>query len=133
MSQIVDQLNEMLEAEKAGVETMAFFLEKDPTNELYKEVKNDEAWACAGLIQSVKREGGKISTGKGDFAYKVKALTTIEEQIELLVRGQTWVVRRIDRALDSPMSDETRAFLLEMREKHLVNNDKVEAYGANNA
>lgn len=126
MSELVDQLNTILEAEKAGVETMAYLLEKEPTSELFQEVKNTEAWSCAGLIQSVKREGGKVSSGKGDFAEKVKALSTIEEQIELLNKGQAWVVRRIDKALESPMSEETRAFLLEMKEKHEVNIEKAE-------
>lgn len=126
MSELIDQLNTILEAEKAGVETMAYLLEKEPTNEIYQEVKNTEAWSCAGLIQSVKREGGKISTGKGDFAEKVKALSSRKEQIELLNRGQAWVVRRIDRALELPMHEETRSFLLEMKRKHEENIEKAE-------
>lgn len=125
-NELVDLLNTLLEAEKAGVETMAYFLEKEPNNDLYKEVKNDEAWSCAGLIQSIKREGGSVSTAKGDFAEKVKALPTLQEQLELLVKGQTWVVKRIDRALPLDMSAETRTFLEEMKKKHEANNSKVE-------
>ena len=125
-NELVDLLNTLLEAEKAGVETMAYLLDKEPNNELFKEVKNDEAWSCAGLIQSIKREGGTVSTAKGDFADKVRALPTIQEQLDLLCKGQAWVVRRIDRALPLEMSGETRTFLEEMKKKHEVNISNVE-------
>jgi hypothetical protein len=126
MSELIDLLNRLLEAEKAGVETLAFFLDKESNNELYKLVKSDEAWSCAGLIQSIKREGGVISTSTGDFADKVKSLPTLPEQLALLIKGQAWVVRKIDSALALPMTQETRAFLEEMKTKHEVNISSVE-------
>jgi hypothetical protein len=126
MNELIDLLNRLLEAEKAGVETLAFFLEKEPNDELYKVVKSDEAWSCAGLIQSIKREGGIVSTATGDFADKVKSLPTLPEQLSLLIKGQAWVVKKIDKALELPMADETRAFLEEMKTKHHVNIHNVE-------
>lgn len=126
MNELIGLLNSLLEAEKAGVETMAYFLEKDPNDELYKVVKGDEAWSCAGLIQSIKREGGVVSTSTGDFADKVKSLPTLSEQLALLIKGQAWVVRKIDSALALTMTEETRTFLLEMKEKHEVNISSVE-------
>jgi hypothetical protein len=118
---LISLLNQLLEAEKAGVETLAYLLESQLEDPLFAKVKGDEAWSCQGLIHSIQREGGKISVATGDFAEKVKALPTLSEQLILLNKGQSWVVKRIDKALTLPMAEETRRFLEEMKEKHQAN------------
>ena len=53
----IDRLNELLEAERAGVDTLShlFPMARNPVmQKLFEEVSNDEAWSCAGLVRSIK-------------------------------------------------------------------------------
>lgn len=126
---LVGLLNQLLEAEKAGVETMDYLLNTYPDVELaafMKLIKQDEAWSVNGLIQSVRREGGMPSKETGDFTEKVKAKETFAQKIGLLIKGQAWVARKIDDALAYGMDEQTKTFLLEMKRRHLDNIAAVE-------
>lgn len=122
--EIVNRLNELLEAERAGVEAAASLKRADAggmTEADTKKFGEDEAWACAGLHQAILRYGGVLSDRTGDFGRKVAALEDEGERLSLMARGQAWVVKRLDALLAMPLDQETRAFLAEMREQHLEN------------
>jgi hypothetical protein len=125
MSQeIVDRLNELLEAERAGVvlaTELAKTASKGYAEGELKKFREDEAWACAGLQRAILTYRGTPSERTGDFAQKVLALPTEGERLKLLARGQAWVVKRIDALLEIGLDPETTAFLTEMREQHLEN------------
>jgi hypothetical protein len=124
--EIVQRLNELLEAERAGVEAAAALQRADRkgiTDTELKKFGEDEAAACAGLHRAVLRYGGEPSTRTGDFGRKVAALTTEGERLNLMARGQAWVVKHLDVLLGMPLDPETQAFLVEMREEHLENID----------
>jgi hypothetical protein len=79
---VIERLNELLEAERAGVDTLSrlFPEARSPKmQKLFEEVRDDEAWSCAGLVRSVKTLGGTISEKKGDFADKVSVCGFLEE------------------------------------------------------
>jgi hypothetical protein len=119
-------LNELLEAERAGLEAAAVLQRADRkgvTDTELKKFAEDEAAACAGLHRAILRYGGQPSTQTGDFGRKVAALTTEGERLNLMARGQAWVVKRLDMLLGMPLDEETRTFLAEMREEHLENVD----------
>ncbi len=124
--EIVSRLNELLEAERAGVEAAAVLQRADRkgvTDTELKKFAEDEAAACAGLHRALLRYGGQPSPRIGDFARKVAALSTEGERLSLMARGQAWVVKRLDVLLGMPLDEETRVFLAEMREEHLENVD----------
>ena len=124
--EIVARLNELLEAERAGVEAAAVLQRADRkgvTDTELKKFAEDEAAACAGLHRAILRYGGQPSTQTGDFGRKVAALTTGGERLNLMARGQAWVAKRVDVLLGMPLDEETRTFLTEMREEHLENVD----------
>jgi len=122
MTKKIDLLNQLLEAEKAGVVTLEYFKREYQNVELpFNQIKDDEAWSTAGLIESVKREGGAPSTSTGDFADKVIAKQGLIEQLSLLNKGQSWVVRKIDEVIELGVSMDTIKFLVEMKVKHLEN------------
>lgn len=128
---LIDLLNALLEAERAGVETANHLLKDHPIEELkdkYQQLKNDEAWSCAGLHQAVLREGGEPSMKVGEFVHKVKALGRLNEKLVLLNKGQAWVARKIDEAIAYGTHPETELFLKEMKSKHHVNIDEMEKY-----
>lgn len=122
--EIVRRLNELLEAERAGVEAAAALRKSDAgglTGADVKKFGEDEAWACAGLTRAILQYGGVPSDRTGDFGRNVAALRSEGERLSLMARGQAWVVKRLDALLGMPLDQETRAFLAEMREQHLEN------------
>lgn len=124
MTDVVEQLNRLLAAERAGVEALSRLVEQAPTSEmraLFSQIRDDEAWACAGLIGCLARLGRRPTRAKGGFAVKVLALPALPDRVRLLNRGQRWVVERIDGLLPWDLDEETRAFLAEMRAGHLLN------------
>lgn len=122
--EVIERLNELLEAERAGVEVCAALAEAVPELKTKLDrLKKDEAWSCAGLHRRIVALGGIPSERKGDFAEKVMALEGLKERLQLLSRGQRWVMKRIDTLLEGPLDQETRTFLEEMREVHRVNVD----------
>ncbi|MBI3028448.1 MAG: hypothetical protein HYY64_02940 [Candidatus Rokubacteria bacterium] len=119
-----DGLNELLEAERAGVETLSRLLPEARTaemRELFERVRDDEAWSCAGLARSIKALGGALSGKKGDFAEKVMAEPTLAARLKLLNRGQMWVVKRLDALLGETLPAPVGEFLAEMKARHLAN------------
>ena len=129
--ELIELLNALLEAERAGVETANHLVKVYPSEELnaqYKQLKKDEAWSCAGLHQAILREGGEPSKGTGDFVDKVIALETLREKLVLLNKGQAWVARKIDQAIAYGTLPETEAFLKEMKKVHYTNINEMEKY-----
>ncbi|HSB80324.1 MAG TPA: DUF6306 domain-containing protein [Candidatus Methylomirabilis sp.] len=122
--EIVSRLNDLLEAERAGVEAAAA-LRQVPTGSItaaeLDKFADDEATACAGLHQSILRYGGQPADRTGDFGRSVAALKDEGERLNLMTRGQAWVVKRLDVLLGMPLDAETRIFLAEMRAQHLEN------------
>jgi hypothetical protein len=124
MTEVVQQLNELLEAERAGVETAAQLSHEASDESLrtfLQRLRADESWSCAGLWRAIENLGGVPSRSKGDFAAKVAKQPTMRARLELLNRGQAWVVRRLDSLLAADLPAEVKEFLLEMRRRHVVN------------
>jgi nitronate monooxygenase len=124
MTATIAQLNELLEAERAGVDAMSRLMAAAPTRELrafLERGRDDEAWSCMGLAGAIKRLGGTPSGKKGDFAAKVLAAPSFRDRLQLLDRGQQWVVRRLDGLLATQLDEETERFLREMRWVHATN------------
>jgi hypothetical protein len=92
--------------------------------ELYTLFRNDEGKFCAGLFGQLQARGAVPTMTVGAFADKVIALPTEAEQVALLIKGQAWVVRKIDEIPPGEMNAEEKAFFVDMREVHVVNIDK---------
>ena len=120
----IDRLNELLEAERAGVDTLSRLLPEALGPEmraLFEGVRNDEAWACAGLVRSIETLGGATSGKRGDFAEKVMGESTLARRLRFLNRGQGWVVKRLDGLLGEALPASVAAFLGEMKKRHVSN------------
>jgi Domain of unknown function (DUF6306) len=129
----IDRLNELLEAERAGVDTLSRLFPEARSAEmqkLFEGVRDDEAWSCAGLVRSIKTLGGIISEKKGDFAEKVMSEPTLAARLRLLNRGQGWVVKRLDRLLAETLPASVGGFLEEMKTRHVTNIEACERLAA---
>ena len=127
----IDRMQELLEAERAGVKCLdvmadqAVNMEK---KELFSLFRSDEGKFCAGLFGFLQARGASPTTNVGAFADKVIALPTEPERVALLIKGQAWVVRKIDEIPPEEMNAEEKAFFADMREVHFVNIEKCRKF-----
>jgi len=123
-TQLENFLNMMGEAERAGGRVLHEITEQAQSlelRELLKKVAHDEGYYAGELSAHVRRLGGTASNQTGDFVEKVRALPDFTGKLELLNRGQRWVIRKIDEALPSIDDLHLQAFLRVMAQGHHVN------------
>jgi nitronate monooxygenase len=128
---LVDRMQELLEAERAGVkclDVMADHASDAEKKELFTLFRNDEGKFCAGLFRLLQARGAAPAKNIGAFADKVIALPTEAEQVALLIKGQSWVVRKIDEIPPGETTAEEKSFFADMREVHVVNIDKCREF-----
>ncbi len=58
---------------------------------------------------------------RGDFVEKVRAVADFRGRLDLLNRGQRWVIRKIEENVPVVNDDYLKAFLTVMAEGHRVN------------
>ncbi len=115
-------LNLLLESERAGVvvlETLAGQVEHDELRLLLKTGKDDEAATVIQLEKLISEAGGVPSTRVGPFVEKIAALDSVRERLNLLLRGEQWVARKVEEALAlAPQSGPIREYLQKMANRH---------------
>ncbi|MGH8010872.1 MAG: DUF6306 domain-containing protein, partial [Candidatus Binataceae bacterium] len=87
----------------------------------------DEGYYAGELNAHVRRLGGAASNKTGDFVDKVRAVEDFRGKLELLNRGQRWVIRKIDETLPKIEDEFLRAFLRVMAQGHHVNIGALDA------
>ncbi|HEY3276704.1 MAG TPA: DUF6306 domain-containing protein [Syntrophorhabdaceae bacterium] len=123
--------NRLLEAERAGVQTLNDLSEKvheQDERDLLKKFLLDEGMNCQILTTFIRNSGGKPTSQTGDFVDKIRALNTIDEKLRLLVRGQEWVAKYIQRNRGLPLKASDRMFLEAMKIQHEENVDNLKRY-----
>src|SRR6202045_18600 len=104
-SQLEGFLNLLGEAERAGGRVLHELTEQAKSlelREMLKKVGHDEGYYAGELSAHVRRLGGTASTKTGDFVEKVRAVGDLKGKLELLNRGQRWVVRKIGEQVVRP-------------------------------
>jgi hypothetical protein len=127
--ELIAFLNTLLEAERAGAKTIAYYLQSDcgeSLRSLLAAVGHDESRYAALLTRLVREQGGAPSMVTGSFFVKAKALGDTAERLAFLNRGQGWVARKLAEALPRLTDPSLRAALAEMYEVHLQNIKKCE-------
>ena len=123
-TQLENFLNMMGEAERAGGRVLHELTDQAQSlelKELLKKVAHDEGYYAGELAAHVRRLGGSASNKTGDFVEKVRAVDDFKGKLELLNRGQRWVIRKIDETLPSISDAPLAAFLRVMAQGHHVN------------
>ena len=123
-SQLKGFLNLLGEAERAGGRILHELTEQASSLELLemlKKVGHDEGYYAGELAAHVRRLGGTPSTKTGDFVEKVRAVADFRGRLDLLNRGQRWVIRKIEENVPVVNDDHLKAFLTVMAEGHRVN------------
>jgi uncharacterized protein DUF6306 len=117
-------LNILAEAERAGgriLHELTAQAQSLELREMLKKVGHDEGYYAGELAAQVRRLGGAPSNKTGDFVEKVRALPDFKGRLELLNRGQRWVIRKIAEQLPSISDAPLNAFLRVMADGHETN------------
>jgi hypothetical protein len=121
---IEDFLNVLSEAERAGgrvLHELVPLAQSSELRELLKKVAHDEGYYAGELTAHIRRLGGQPSNKTGDFVEKVRAVPVFKDKLELLNRGQRWVMRKIQETLPSIADPELHGFLVVMKNGHETN------------
>ena len=121
----------LLEAERAGVFAARALLNEatdSAGSDLMAAVLDGERFSCRVLGRTMLGLGLKGSGQTGDFAAKVLALDDPRERLELLIRGQEWVVRKVLEAIETGPAREVAEALEEIREVHAIGIGKCREY-----
>ncbi len=117
-------LNILGEAERAGgrvLHELMGLCDSLDLSELLRKVSHDEGYFAGELAGHVRRLGGTPSSKTGDFVEKVRAVADLRGKLDLLNRGQRWVMRKIDERVGSIADERLAAFLRVMAEAHETN------------
>jgi hypothetical protein len=117
-------LNSLGEAERAGGRILHELIDQAYSLELcemLRKVAHDEGYYAGEVAAHVRRLGGTPSNKTGDFVDKVRNVPDFKGRLELLNRGQRWVVRKISEHLNTIDDDRLRAFLKLMGQNHDAN------------
>lgn len=129
-AQILNTLNELLEAERAGarvaLETAREITAPDLT-ELVLDIQKDEVQWCSMLMRTIKSLGAVPSSNTGAFWGKAMAIPDLDDRLKFLNRGQAWVVRKLEDLIPRIDDPVIRADLNNMLQAHHQNIRRVEA------
>jgi hypothetical protein len=128
-AQLEGFLNTLGEAERAGgrvLRELTMEARALELRELLKKAGHDEGYYAGELSAHVRRLGGVASNKTGDFVEKVRAVGDFRGKLDLLNRGQRWVIRKIEESLPAITDPELRAFLSVMAKGHYVNIGAIE-------
>ena len=128
--EVIEILNILLEGERAGsrgVGALAARAEGTSGQAPLHAIALDEARYCRMLTEHIRRLGGAPSPRTGAFYEKLLGAETEAKRTELLVRGQQWVVRKLDEILPRIRDNALHADLTEMHDVHITNVDRCRA------
>jgi hypothetical protein len=128
---LLEFYNLLLEAERAGVKVLGELLSQTEDQhllDLLKKFLRDEGVNCRILIALIHDLGAEPSVKTGDFVEKVLALDSLKEQIDLLVRGQEWVARKIREFRHLLPAGSPHLFMEAIKVQHEENVDTLNIY-----
>lgn len=121
----------LLEAERAGV-TVLSELNMQAEDRLLKPILEkflrDEGVNCRILVSLIHDLNAKPSDKTGTFVDKIRALDNLDEKIQLLIRGQAWVARKIKEFRFNLPSGSAYWFLEAIKIQHEENVDTLKKY-----
>lgn len=117
--ELLDLLRQLLEGERAGARAVgAMSREETAGSPTLRAIAMDEARYCAMLTRHIVRLGGTPSRETGAFYDKLMAVQDPAQRLDLLNRGQGWVVRKLREALPKIEDDALHRDLAEMLDVH---------------
>lgn len=127
-SELIDELNTLLAAERAGARVAMKSRHDVSTPDaqaFFRSLARDEAACCAMLARHISSLGGVPTADVGAFYRSAMTISDITKRLEFLNRGQGWVVRRLTKMLPRVRDDQLHADLKSMLTTHEKNIDST--------
>jgi hypothetical protein len=128
---LLDLYNMLLEAERAGVTVLnelVQLVEEERLTAALKKFLRDEGANCRVLMNLIHDIGETPSDKTGAFVGKVRALENLDEKINLLIRGQAWVARKIREFHNLVPAGSPYLFLEAIKMQHEENVGALQKY-----
>jgi hypothetical protein len=128
---LIDFYNMLLEAERAGVTVLNELnmqVEDQRLKPILKKFLRDEGVNCRILVSLIYNLNAKPSDKTGAFVDKIRALDHLDEKIQLLIRGQAWVARKIKEFRFHLPAGSAYWFLQAIKIQHEENVDTLKKY-----
>ena len=128
---LLDFYNMLLEAERAGVLVLDELLrqvEGRRLKTLLKKFLRDEGVNCRILMTLIHDLDAQPTNKTGTFVDKVHALNNLEDKIQLLIRGQEWVARKIREFHCHLPAGSSYFFMTAIKLQHEENVDTLKQY-----
>lgn len=126
---LLDALNELLEAERAGarvaMETGRAIADPELAA-LVEDIHRDEVRWCGMLMRTIKSLGATPSSATGAFHGKAMAIANLDERLKFLNRGQAWVIRKLQALIPQVNDAQASADLTDMLQAHHQNISRVD-------
>ncbi|WIM12535.1 DUF6306 domain-containing protein [Enhydrobacter sp.] len=122
--EVIDFLNELLEAERAGARVAldtAWEAAEPAMAEIMQGIRRDEARWCAMLLRQIERIGGKPSPRTGPLHDEAMAIEDLRARVVFLNRGQGRVVRKLREMMPRLEDQALYADLAHMLSSHVAN------------
>jgi len=130
--EVLALLNQLLEAERTGARVVRAMSEQSSGARIrttLRDIAGDEARSCAMLFGHITRLGDRPSRLPGTFREELAASEVLDDWLDLLNRGQEWVVRRLRDAIPRIADDDLRADLKRMLKRHERNIERCTHLG----
>jgi len=128
---LLDFYNMLLEAERAGVTVLTEMnkqIEDQRLKPILKKFLRDEGVNCRILVSLIHDLNAKPSDKTGAFVGKIHALHNLDEKIQLLIRGQAWVARKIREFQSNIPTGSAYLFMDAIKAQHEENVDMLRKY-----
>ena len=128
--ELVQALNELLEAERAGARVTRETAQQIPTSQdlhgLVVDIQHDEVKWCGMLMNVIRSLQATPTDVTGAFHGKAMAIADLTERLVFLNRGQAWVVRRLQTLIPRIQDAAIQAELQTMLDAHVGNIERVD-------
>jgi hypothetical protein len=125
MSEVIQALNELLEAERAGVEALVDLTRMSADRgerEMLQRMGGDAAWACAGLRAQVEALSGMPSRRVAPLLAHMRARDHFAARLRLFTQHQQALLENLRALLENhQVPPEARDFLVELEHLHVSN------------
>ncbi len=128
---LLNFFNILLEAERAGVKVLSELniqVEDQRIKPILKKFLRDEGVNCRILASLIHDLNAKPSDKTGAFVDKIRVLDNLDDKIQLLIRGQAWVARKIKEFRFNLPAGSAYWFLEAIKIQHEENVDTLKKY-----
>ena len=128
---LLDFYNMLLEAERAGVTVLSEMnkqVEDQRLKPILEKFLRDEGVNCRILVSLIHDLNANPSDKTGAFVDKIRALDKLNEKIQLLIRGQAWVARKIQEFQSLLPNGSACLFMDAIKVQHEENVDTLKKY-----